>query len=487
MGGDGADPGVVLIRVLGERREEFDNDAGRDLGVEKSLDVGSLDAGLLEGVLSVTRENLGVVLGEDLLDLIEVIAHVVGEDRTELDHVLETLADLRLATTRNSRGLVQVGALSDSALEVPLLVLAALGALLGADVVAALLDHLDLVPAGEDVGDTRRKVDLLVAEGHTLVRHAEHSVLRHIEDVGVGLVDCVALRLHFDGVAKKVDNILEGSGRLLGAQVLVRLAEECSIALGRHLTKRGRIENLTEVKRGEGNASTGMLFLGKTMHVGGVPELGLDLLLAVSEVVVGDDSEGDSTSVAARQLERAALVVQVVVLLVVHAILDLALVRLRLVGEAKLLGIHAEDVRSEDHAARDTSPVLRVKSSVVFSEVGVVAVAKDGLDEVKVGSARSRDEEASLRCPLGHEARNLRVGEGAQQQSGEDLSGLLLISSVGQGVEGRRRLERLLEDTLEGDLGHELLVSRGRKAAIDDVENSLGGALVAGRVVHNTL
>ena len=63
-----------------------------------------------------------------------------------------------------------------------------------------------------------------------------------------------------------------------------------------------------------------MLLLSLSVDVGGVAQLGLDLLLAVAEVVVGDDGDNDTTGVARCDLEGRAAVVEVVILLVVKTV-----------------------------------------------------------------------------------------------------------------------------------------------------------------------
>mmetsp|Transcript_3513 Transcript_3513/g.8398 ORF Transcript_3513/g.8398 Transcript_3513/m.8398 type:complete len:938 (+) Transcript_3513:180-2993(+) len=333
VGGDRVDEGVVLIGVVGERREQLDDDAGRDARVKEGLDVADLDAGLIIGVLvlggmctCLVVHDGRVVLVEDLVELVEVALDVAAEDGAVLDHVLEALRDLRLASARHGGGLVEVSALTNSALEVPLLVDAALSAALGADGGGALLDHLDLVAGREHVRLAGGEVDALAAEGHSLLGHGKLGVLGHVKDVRVLLVDGIALVLELDGVAEELNNVLEGV-RLLGLrEVLVGLAEAANLA------QASAIELLSEIERRVRDAASRMLLLRQTVHVGCIAQLGLDLLLAVAEVVVGNEGDGHTAGVAARQLESAALVVLVVLLLPEHAVLDLALGGVLLVG-----------------------------------------------------------------------------------------------------------------------------------------------------------
>ena len=59
--------------------------------------------------------------------------------------------------------------------------------------------------------------------------------------------------------------------------------------------------------------------------------------------------------------------------------------------------------------------------------------------------------------------------------------------TVGQDQAILGGLESTLEHLGEGYLGHHLLVARDGQTSVDYVEHSLGGALVALGVVHDTL
>ena len=68
-----------------------------------------------------------------------------------------------------------------------------------------------------------------------------------------------------------------------------------------------------------------MLLLEAARKVGGERDLGLDLLLAVAEVVVGDQGDHHTRGGTAGQLERTAVVVKLVWLSPGHPVAALAL------------------------------------------------------------------------------------------------------------------------------------------------------------------
>ena len=69
----------------------------------------------------------------------------------------------------------------------------------------------------------------------------------------------------------------------------------------------GGDEFLTLVVGDVGTSASGVFLLPGPEKIGRVGDLGLDLLLAVAEVVVGDDRDDDTGLVAGAQLERCLL------------------------------------------------------------------------------------------------------------------------------------------------------------------------------------
>ena len=79
-------------------------------------------------------------------------------------------------------------------------------------------------------------------------------------------------------------------------------------------------ELLTQVVSGKADSAASVFLLHKPQQVGGVADLGLDLLLAVPEVVVGDHGDNHPAFVAGAHLERASAVVELFRLLPAHAV-----------------------------------------------------------------------------------------------------------------------------------------------------------------------
>mmetsp|Transcript_27554 Transcript_27554/g.65642 ORF Transcript_27554/g.65642 Transcript_27554/m.65642 type:complete len:293 (-) Transcript_27554:1427-2305(-) len=228
VGRDRLDEQVVLLRVVLLRSHELDDGSERDRRVEERL-------GLDDGRMGSIRRHLGVVLVEEFIKLVEVLADARDEHRAVLDHILEALGDLGLAATRDGRRLVAVCPLRHRALEVPLLVLARLAALLLGERVRTLLHHLDLVAAGKEVGCAGLEVCALFlaasGPGDGLLGHAEHGGLRQVPDIRELPVDSIALRLDLDRFAHKRDRVLPHAGRGGLGIVRVHLAEERCVPL----------------------------------------------------------------------------------------------------------------------------------------------------------------------------------------------------------------------------------------------------------------
>ncbi len=230
-----------------------------------------------------------------------------------------------------------------------------------------------------------------------------------------------------------------------------------------------------------------MLLLGVAEQVRGVGDLGLDLLLAVAEVVVGDDGHDDAASVPRTDLEGAAAVVALVLLLPAHPVSLLPVGGLAGVGQPELLLRHPGQVRRQDDAAGVAGPGLRGEGRVVLGEVGVARIAEDALDEVEVRDQTARDDEPGLHPLLAHRAGHLRRHEGAELQGDEARGRLRLVGAVGQDLVDLWRLERAGEEASECGLGDGDLVVRDRQTALGDVEDPGGGPAVVGRVVEHAV
>ncbi len=184
--------------------------------------------------------------------------------------------------------------------------------------VVRLLGHRHPVAAGAEV-------DLVGAQRHrpgatVLARpgdgHVVHRVVRatgNQHDVRLLAVVGVPLGLRDEPLGVALEHLGERVG--VPARLLVVL--------------------LAEVVAGEHQGATGVLLLRVAEQVRGVGDLGLDLLLAVAEVGVGDDGDDHAARVAGADLERPPAVVQLVLGLPAHAVALLALGGLAEVRQAR--------------------------------------------------------------------------------------------------------------------------------------------------------
>jgi hypothetical protein len=295
----------------------------------------------------------------------------------------------------------------------------------------------------------------------------EVHVLGHVEDVGILAVDGVALGPHVEQRGIALGDVGEGVAALLHVQVAGEL--------------------LAEVVGGVHQRAAGMLLLGEAEEVGRVADVGLHLLLAVAEVVVGDDRHDHAAGVARADLEGGAAVVALVLRLPALAVAPLAGRGLVAVGQAQLALGQRRQVRGEDHAAGVAGPAGGIERGVVLRPAGVAGVVEDGLDEIQVGHQRAGREEPDLHPLLADEARHGGHHEGMQQQRDEAGRRPGSAGGVGQRGQVRRRLQRLREEAEEHALRHlDLVVGHGQ-AARGDVEDALGRAPVVGRVVQHAV
>jgi len=306
----------------------------------------------------------------------------------------------------------------------------------------------------------------LVRPGDGPGAHVEVRVLGHVDHRGERAVHGPAARPRLDAVAEQRQGVLEAR---LGSAV------------------RGlRPEPLAEHVARVGHRAAGVLLLAPAQEVRRVRDLRLHLLLAVAEVVVGDDRDDDAAGVAGRDLERAAAVVAVVLPPPAHAVAALPLGGLGLRRQAQVPRAQPHEVRREDHAARVPGPPGYVERGVVLGQVRVARVAEDRLDEVQVRDERPGREEADL-----HRAGRVSIGPGADlradEQRDEGRDGLRLAAREGQREHVAGRAERRREERREGGTRDLDLVGRHRQPAVRDVEDPLRGAPVGGRVVEDAL
>ncbi len=447
---DRGQPVVVLSGVFRTWSQELDDGAERAFGAQ--------DRPAARPVAGRVAEAAAVLPADDPGDVVEVGLEVLDEDRAGDHRVGDRLGDLGLPAAGDRAGFVAERALGGGADEPP----AAHG---------GRLDHLDLVAGGQHVGAAREQAHLdgaaLVGPADGFRLEAEGRILRHVADAGEGAVDRVAV----------------GEQLHPGAVALHQVGE--TVIDHRHVLAEPEV--LAEVVGGEGDGAARVFLLGLAVEVGGVADLGFDLLLAVAEVGVGDERDDHPAIVAAGDLEGAAVVVAFVLPLPTHPVAPLARGRLRDVGQAEVAFARVDEVRSEDHAAGLAGPAADIEAGVVVGEERIAGVAEDRLDEIEVGDEPARGEETDLEGLLRAHPGDRRADDRSQEE--RDPEGRLVPAPAGEGQAEQvaRRLEGDAEERGEDRLGHGLLVGGYGQPLLGDVEDALGRAAVLLGIVEDAL
>ena len=292
-------------------------------------------------------------------------------------------------------------------------------------------------------------------------------VVRDVNDLRKLFVHAVTFRLHVQHRAITRRDFGERVAKLLDVNVAA--------------------EFLAEVVARKDQRAARVFLLAQTEQIGRVTDLRLDLFLAVTEIIVGDDGDDDAGFVAAGQLERAAVVVQFVLFFPAHAVAALAWRGLVEVREADGFFRGLDQMRREDDAAGVAGPMLRVERGVIFRQQRITAVAENAFHEIQVAHQVARHEEADLHRLLRRETGNFRADQRTQEQRDETFRRLRLRRGEGQGHQFARRIEREREHFCEREGRHAELVVGDRQAALGDVKNSLRRAAVAARIVQHAL
>ena len=432
------EPGVVLRCELGGAgREQLDHRAERAIGRQERPRV--------------------VVPVDDRLDQRHVLLEAPDVERPGQHRVDQALADLRLAAARNGAGLVAEGALRNRPDQPPARRLAVLG-------------HADLVAARVDVDAAGQELQVLLLAladpFDVLAVDVDLHVLRHVVDLGID----------------PVGRIARGVVRRPLADQRQHLREPVVGAHDPHLL---RHEALTQTEGGERQRATRVLLLGQAEQVCAVADLGLDLLLAVPEIVVGQDRDHHALDAARGQLEGPAVVVQLALVRPAHARGPLGVGRFAHGRQADVLLAEAREVRREDHAPAVAGPAVDIERGVVPGEIGVAGVAEDALDEVQVRDQAAGHEEPHLRALLRRDLGHRRAHQWPQQQRHHGLDGLRPVARERKAHELGRRAQRLLEQPQVGHQWHPQLVRGNRETTLRHVEDALGRpAIVDGVVQH---
>ena len=331
--------------------------------------------------------------------------------------------------------------------------------------------HRHLVAGRQHVRHTRCQPDALLlpiaAPTDPLLSQQHAGILREVLDVFMALVDGVPFRLQFHHVAKRFPHFIKRVIHLLDKVAEMKL--------------------LPEIVAGKGNRATGMLLLRVTQQVGGETYLGLHLLLAVTEIIVGDQRDHHPGGVPASHLESTTVVIPFLLRLPAHAVPFLPVCGLRNMRQAKLLFAKRYQVRGEHHATGVPGPMFRVERGIVFRQVRITGVAENGLHEIQVGHEAARHKKPRLKRPLWANALNSRHHHRPQQQRDKQPRPVLLRACERDFHHRVRRGQRLAKQRGKHPLWHLLFVVRNRQPPLHDVKHPLGRAPVAPRIMQHAL
>ena len=449
--GHRGDPGIVGVGEVFARREQLDDRAEGATRAEDRPPVLAVAGGFAE----TARE----VAGEDLGHPVEVPVEVRHEDRPEEDGVGDGLGDLALATSRHGARLVAEGTLGTGTHQAP--GPARHRGRLEGDPEAARQQIVVVAPQADGAGLT----GIVPADRQRL--DVEAGRLGHVNHRGKAPVDGMALGLKLDGPGHQPGHLGEAVGEVGPMLLGVVLA--------------------AQVVPGEDQGPAGMLLLDESQEVGRVADLGLHLLLAVAEIVVGNQRDDDPGGIAGGELEGVAVVVEFTRVVPAHPVATLPFGGLVPVWQADLLLGQAVEMGSEDHAPGVSAPVLGIQARVVLGEHGISGVAEDALHEVEVRDQGTGHKESDLHALLRGDSRHLRADDRADEQRDHARRRLVAGDGEGQPEQVLRRLEGPGQEVGEDGLGHPLLVVGNGKPALGDMKDAGGGPPVGLGVVQDAV
>ncbi len=443
------EPGVIFrLVVVFIGREEFDDRTERTFRAENEPMI------LAFRVL----EPPAVIVLNQFSDLVKILFEIRHEHRPGENRIGDGFGNFRFAAAGNRAGFVAKRAFGHGADEPP-------GAVLPG------FFHAHLVTRRAHIGFAGQQLDgafsLAARPGNFLPVQIEQRVFGHIDDVRIFLVHSIALRLQVHQIT-----IQRGSFR-------ERMPQSFDVEI--------TAEFLAQIETGKHQRAARVFLLAQSEKIGGIADLGFDLFLAVTVVVVGNDGDNHTGFVAASQLERLGVVVKFPLVLPAHAVAALAfrgLVPRRQAGV--LLGDFCQ-MRRENDAAGVAGPMVRVQARVIFRQTGIARVAENAFHEIEIADQIARGEEADFHRFFGRKPRHFRADNRAQQQRDKTFRRLTLCGGERQPHNIARRRERERQHFSEHSFRHGQFVFGNGQAAFRYMKNSLSGAPVAARIVQHAL
>ena len=293
------------------------------------------------------------------------------------------------------------------------------------------------------------------------------DVFGEVENIGVDFVDSVAFGLQVHEISIPFDDIFETV-----VDVALELAQ-------------GKV--LTQVGAGKSDGSTGVFLFGISEEIGGVAELGFDLLFAVAVVIVGNERDHGAAGIARGDFESRTVIVEFVFRFPAHAIVLLPVGGLREVGESQILLLEFGELGCENHASGVAGPVPGIEAGVVFRKVGITAIAENALHKIEIGNEVARCEEANFHAFFLRDPGNSGADDGTQKKGDEDFGRSFTVAGERENHDVLRRVEGGLEESRKGFERNLFFVGGNRKSAFGNVEDAFGGATVGGRIVTHAL
>ena len=225
---------------------------------------------------------------------VKVLLEVGNEDRPLQDRVGDGLGNFRFSTSRYGARFVAEHSLRNRANQSP--VARARHSL-----------HMHLVAGRPDIGFTLQELDRLGASilrpGDGLLVQIEVHVLGNIDDVWIEEIHGIAFRFNVHEAPVHLHHLGE------------RMVEPTYMEVAAEL--------LTEVVAGIDHRPARVFLLAQAEQVCGEAYLSLYLLLAVAEIVVGNQGDHAARTVAAGDLEGGSIVIELVGLVPKLAVADL--------------------------------------------------------------------------------------------------------------------------------------------------------------------
>src|ERR1700693_5859190 len=188
-----------------------------------------------------------------------------------------------------------------------------------------------------------------------------------------------------------------------------------------------------------------MLFLTESIQVRSVADLGFDLLLAITEVVVGNDRDNHSAFIAAGQLESQAVIIEFSLVVPAHAVAAVTLRGGIQVRQTELFLSDLCQVRRENNATSVPGPVISIQPGIVLRQKRVAGVSKDALNEIEIADETARHDKPDLHRFFRGESRHFRTDDWPQEQRNKTLGLLFLCGGEWQAQLLWRRSECELE------------------------------------------